>query len=69
MNVAEMNLVAGNYDIQVKRVPGQGLYLIDLKSDRYQHMCDEADVKHVNKEKLVQEIRRFTSYIHKRTSF
>ena len=69
MNIAEMNLLAGGYDITVKKVDGLGVYLLDNRSNRYQKLCKDTEYRNVTKDKLMTELRYFTNKLHHRTQY
>jgi hypothetical protein len=65
MTIAELNLIAGGYNISVKKIDS-GVYLIDFKTSRYFKMCESWESKTVTKERLIQNIRKFADKLHNR---
>jgi len=69
MTTAELNLLAGGYGITIQRDPAVGVYMVDMKSNRYRKLCEYSQRKYITKEKLIQEIRSFTAWMHNRNNF
>ncbi len=66
MNIPEMKLIAGAYSFDIRGLKTEGIFITDMKTGRYQKICDYDDYHSVTREYLVGVIREFSARLHKR---